>query len=317
MEATNIVENSVKENKFAAGWFTFVQMTKRNMKLYFKDKATVFFSFLSPLIVLLLYVFFLGDLQVDGVAASLQANGIPFDIKEIEALVDSWLISGVVAISCITVALSSLGVIVNDKHGKLINDFIVSPVKSYIVMFSYYFAAFITTLMLTVGVFAVSLIYLAASGGFYISFIEILASLGVIALSCLSSTLVIMALMSFVKSPAALGALSAIVGTGIGFLTGAYMPLEIFPKGVQYVSVAIPGTHSASLFRNLLMAGSLRNITQNAPHLYDGIAKYFSFKLNMFGYEAGTDIMYLYLAGSIVLFAAINLLIYKLKRSGT
>jgi multidrug/hemolysin transport system permease protein len=316
METENIVKNNERSSKLAASWFTFAQMTKRNMKLYFKDKMTVFFSFLSPLIVLLLYVFFLGDLQIDGVTAALDANGVAYNIKDVEAFVESWLISGVVAISCITVALSSLGVIVDDKYKKVLNDFIVSPVKSYTVMFSYYVAAFLTTLILTLGVFAVSLIYLAASGSFFLSAVDILTLIGVIVLSCLSSTLVVMALMSFVKTPAALGVLSTIVGTGIGFLTGAYMPLYMYPDGVQYVASILPGTHSASLFRNLFMTGSLEKITENAPHLYKGLEKMFSFNLNFFGFKAEPYFMYLYLAGSIVVFALVNLLIYKLKRRG-
>ena len=38
-------------------------LTRRNLKIFLKDKANVFFSLLAPLIVLALYVLFLGRLQ--------------------------------------------------------------------------------------------------------------------------------------------------------------------------------------------------------------------------------------------------------------
>ena len=40
-------------------------MVSRNLKIFLKDKANIFFSLLCPLIVLALYVLFLGKIQVD------------------------------------------------------------------------------------------------------------------------------------------------------------------------------------------------------------------------------------------------------------
>ena len=39
-------------------------MTRRGLKIFLKDRASVFFSLLAPLIILLLYVLFLGDVQI-------------------------------------------------------------------------------------------------------------------------------------------------------------------------------------------------------------------------------------------------------------
>lgn len=36
-------------------------MVKRNLKIYFQDKAAVFFSMLSVIIIFALYIFFIGD----------------------------------------------------------------------------------------------------------------------------------------------------------------------------------------------------------------------------------------------------------------
>lgn len=51
-------------------------MTARNLKIFLKDKANIFFSLLAPLIVLALYVLFLGRVQADGINESLAAAGV-------------------------------------------------------------------------------------------------------------------------------------------------------------------------------------------------------------------------------------------------
>ena len=109
------------------------------------------------------------------------------------------------------------------------------------------------------------------------------------------------------------GALSGFVGivsAAIGFLIGAYMPMSAFPDGVEYVAALLPGTHSAGLFRNFLMSGALENLTAGLPQAaHDGIAGAFSMEIDLFGANVGTDIMAVYIAGSIVLFAVLNLVL--------
>ena len=51
--------------KFILHGNAFYRLTVRNLKLFLKDKMQVFFSLLAPLIVLFLYVAFLGDVQMD------------------------------------------------------------------------------------------------------------------------------------------------------------------------------------------------------------------------------------------------------------
>ena len=51
-------------------------LTRRNLKIFLKDKANVFFSLLAPLIVLVLYVLFLGRIQEDGLLAALEEMGV-------------------------------------------------------------------------------------------------------------------------------------------------------------------------------------------------------------------------------------------------
>ena len=51
-----------------------IAFAKRNLKLFFRDKSSVFFSLLSVLIVLGLYVLFLGDQLVSSMKDVTGAN---------------------------------------------------------------------------------------------------------------------------------------------------------------------------------------------------------------------------------------------------
>ncbi|TXT17197.1 MAG: ABC-2 type transport system permease protein [Erysipelotrichaceae bacterium] len=83
---------------------TIKALTIRNLKLFFRDKALVFFSFLSVMIILGLYVLFLGDINVANIKSL-----VGQDLPGIEALVYGWMLPGVIAISTVTLALGNMG----------------------------------------------------------------------------------------------------------------------------------------------------------------------------------------------------------------
>ena len=45
---------------------TVLMMASRNIRIYVRNRMSVFFSFLSVIIIIALYVLFLGKVQVDG-----------------------------------------------------------------------------------------------------------------------------------------------------------------------------------------------------------------------------------------------------------
>ena len=52
-----------------------LSIVNRNMKKYLRDKASVFFSFLSVIMVLALYLLFLGDMQIQSIESVV--NNLP------------------------------------------------------------------------------------------------------------------------------------------------------------------------------------------------------------------------------------------------
>ena len=292
------------DNVYALG-----QIVKRCLKMFFKDGMSVFFSLLAPLIVFLLYVLFLGDIQVDSVMSSFP-DGVEVSKSAVKGFVDSWMTAGVLGVGCITVSFSANSIMVQDKQRGKILDCLVSPVKRSTVTLAYFLFNYAVTVCICTMVYAVCLIYLAARGAFFLTAADVFAAFGIILYASLSSTLITVFVSSFVKTEAALGGLSGIISAAVGFLLGAYMPLSIFPKAIQYISCLLPGTHAAGMFRVILMNGALENLTAGWPSaVKTSLEDAFSLKIDFFGKNAGIEVMAIYVAVAIIVFLMLNVLL--------
>ena len=89
--------------------YALFALARRNIKVFLKDKANVFFSLLAPLIVLALYALFLGRVQTDGILAALAEAGVTGGESAVRAFCDSWMLAGSVSCACITVPLCACG----------------------------------------------------------------------------------------------------------------------------------------------------------------------------------------------------------------
>ena len=290
--------------------------TERNLKLFLKDKANIFFSLLSPLIVLLLYVFFLGRVQTDGMIASLETLGISGGEDHVRAFADSWMLSGVLTCGCITVPLCACGQMVEDKKRGISADMLASPVPRWLPFAAYFCSVLAAGLVICLIVYAVCLVWLALAGSWCLSVADCFAILGTLLLSVFSSSTLLILIVRFFRSEGAFTGLNVILGTVIGFLVGAYMPLSMFPEAVQTITLFIPGGYSAGMFRNFFLRGSLDVISQElSPQFAEALADEYSLTLRGFGGEVTLPVMAVVLAGCTVLFAAVNVLI-SLKMSG-
>ena len=73
-------------------------LIKRNVKLFFKDKGMFFTSLITPAILLILYVTFLGNVYRDNFTSNLPA-ALNLSERMIEGLVGGQLISSILAVS--------------------------------------------------------------------------------------------------------------------------------------------------------------------------------------------------------------------------
>lgn len=277
----------MKADKFKDGAVTLSKLVERSLKIFLKDKVGVFFSLLAPLIVLVLYVLFLGDLQMDGIKSAFE--GALIDEKLLRNFVDSWMLAGVVSVACITVSFSAQGIMIQDKEKGVLSDMLASPVSRGLIETGYLISNFVVTLCISLIVLAVAFIYLAITGWTQ-SFADVMWLIALTVMSVLSSSILSTLICSALKTSSQHSAFVGIMSAVIGFLVGAYMPLSAFPKGVQYVTLFVPGTYSASLYRNLFMSGALEKIDKALPGAGEGLKDSFSMELDFFGKTIGADV---------------------------
>ena len=282
---------------------TVRSLTGRNLKLFFRDKASVFFSLLSVIIIIALYALFLGDIQVQNLE-----DGSGQTIPGAEWLVNAWIFAGILAVSTVTVSLGAYGTMVDDVHGGQIKDFFVSPIKRSQLVAGYMVSSAVISLIMNLVAFAISEAYIVLSGGDLLSPLQMLETLGILSLSIFSFSSLVCFVTSFVKSPRAFGTLSTIVGTMIGFLTGIYVPVGILPESIGTVMKFIPFTYSAVWLRQVFTAAPMEMVFNGAPaEAVKGYADMYGINL-YFGDTLVTPwMMALIIAGTGLLFFALSL----------
>ena len=288
-------------------------MTKRNIKLFFKDKGMFFASLITPLILLVLYATFLDKVYKDSFTSSMPET-LDVSARIIDGVIAGQLTSSILAVSCVTVSFCSNMIMVNDKVTKAINDYKITPVKSYMISLSYYIATLISTLIIVYVAFFACLIYTSAVGFFMSASDVFLIMLDVILVTMFGLSLSSI-INFFLKSQGQISAVGTIVSAGYGFICGAYMPLSNFSKGLQNVLSFLPGTYGTSLFRNHCMQGALKAF-ENEGIPVDVIDKIkTSVDCNLFFFDNKVSIvsMYLVIVLSVVVLFGIYVLMNYLK----
>lgn len=236
-------------------------LTARNLRLFFRDRLGVFFSLLSALILFLLYTLFLGSGQIDDLQASFPAAAE----EEVKGFVDTWMFAGIVGITAITTGLGAMNVFVEDSSSGRFRDFLVSPIRRESLITGYLLSAGVVALIMTTVVFAVSLAYLYLVDGVVFGPGRIAVIYGYLALSCLAFAALSAFAVTFVRTAGAYSALSTIVGTILGFLAGAYIPVGALPDGVRTVVTALPFMQASVPVRQQMTDESLMDMAGDQP----------------------------------------------------
>lgn len=297
-----------KYNKYR-NFNSVIGLTTRNVKLFFKDKVTVFFSLLAPILVFMIYVLFLGDIQSDAIN-NLIAGQFELDQSYVSHLANSWMIAGVCGVACLTVGLNSMLSIVYDKENSVINDFTASPVSTSKILLSYFLGGFIVTFSLVFVVLVIGVVYLGISSGVWFSASEIISLILILFVSALSAVMFMAFIMNFFSKQSSSAAFTGIFTALVGFLLGAYIPITTLPLAVQYIANLVPGSHSTALFRQVFLSNAIDNLPISVPSEFiDGVMQNYSFNLNMFGLEVSAVFNYIYLAVSVAVFFGLYMLV--------
>lgn len=239
--------------------FIMTAFTIRNFKLYFRDKAGVLFSLLSVVIIIVLYAVFLGDVWL---------NDSMKNLPDTDVLMNTWLVSGLLAVTSVTTTMGAFSTMIDDKIKKINKDFYSSPLKRAHITGGYLFSTFLVGVIMMIATLIAAQIYLVAKGGAFFSLAALVKIFCLILFSTLANTSMVCFIVSFFKTHSAFSAASTILGTLIGFLTGIYLPIGSLSEGVQTVIKFFPPSHSAALFKQVIMETAMEHSFEGIPVQY-------------------------------------------------
>jgi len=243
-------------------------LVRRNMRLFFRDRASVFFSLLSVLIIILLYALFLAKMQVNGITEAIRNAGLVPDEDAIRFFVDSWIMGGILATGTVTTSLGAIGILVDDRHRGAARDFQVSPVRRSQLVAGYLLSTFLVSLVMSLIAFVIAEAYIVLSGGELLSLSGMLGTVGVLSLCILAFSALMCFLATFMKTPGAFGSFSTVVGTLLGFFMGIYVPIGVLPESIQVFMKVLPFNSAAVLLRQQFMTKPLALVFTGVPESF-------------------------------------------------
>ncbi len=292
-------------------------LIRRNCRLFFRDKGMFFSSLITPIILLVLYVTFLGNVYRDSFTGALPESFVIEDAL-LNATVGGQLISSLLAVCCVTVAFCSNLLMVQDRVSGARRDLAVSPVRPSTIAVAYFCASALATLLISLTALAVCLGYLAMAGWllragdvlFMLLDAALLTLFGVALSSCVNFPL---------RTQGQGSAVGTIVSAGYGFLCGAYMPISNFSSGLQKVLSFLPGTYGTSLLRNHALAGAYREMARIGfpAEVIEAIRDSIDCNLYFFGRSVSIGGMYAVLVGATLLLVGLYVLLNAVRRERT
>lgn len=296
---------------------SFRALTRRNILLFFKDKGMFFTSLITPLILLLLYGTFLGNVFRDSITSALP-EGLLLSDRLLDGYVGGQIVSSILAVSCVTVAFCSNMQMVQDRVTGCRRDLTVSPLKLTTLSVSYYAATLAVTLLVCGVACLLCLLYVAAVG-WYLSVADVLLLLLDVLLLTLFGTALSSIINFFLRTQGQISAVGTIVSSTYGFISGAYMPISQFSSGLQKIISFLPGTYGTVLLRQHAMRGVCAEMAAQGipPQLLASLRDAMDCNLYFFGTKVPQSALYLVLIGAVVLLLAVYVLLnaFHLKKS--
>ena len=240
-----------------------LKLILRNYKVYTRDKTALLMSFLSVIILVIIYQVFLGQLQLDVIKQIIGSDTIPDSTVK---MVNLWLISGLTTIISMTSTLGTFGVMVSDREKKIAEDLEASPISKFKLEMSYaVFAIVFGSILTLISCIFAMILFNGFDSLLVYAPIDFLKIFGIILLSAAASVAIVMPILSVISTNSAFTALSTIIGTLIGFISGVYISIGSVGDVLRQVMTWFPLTHINALLKQVLMKSSIEEVFNKAP----------------------------------------------------
>ncbi len=293
---------------------TVFLLTQRNVKIFFRDKSVFLPALIAPLILLFLFIAFLGDVYRDSFISAL--GGMTIEKSIVEGFAGGWLISSLIAVCAVSIAFTANIVMVQDRVSGARHDFTASPVSNSALALSYFIATAIVTSVICFAALFIGFIYIACVG-WYLSvadvFLTILDTFILVLFGTALSTLV----NYFIRSQGGITAVEAIVSSAYGFLCGAYMPISSLAAGLKDVILFLPGTYGTSLMHTHLMNGAVEAAGSSLSlpaEAMKGVLDGFDCNLYFFDNAVPVWVKYLVICAAVAVLVGVYILLCSLHK---
>ena len=291
-----------------------LELISRNRKVYTRDRLAFFMSFLSVIILILVYQIFLGQIQIDAIKEALNSDTASTDTIQ---MVNYWLISGLTTIISMTSTLGAFGVMVSDREKKLSEDFKVSPVSNFKIELSYAIFAILFGIIMTMFscIFAIGM-FNGFSSLLDFSTTDYLSILGIVSMGTVLAATIILPILAFIRTSSAFTTLSTIVGTFIGFISGVYLSIGSVGESLQQVMTWFPLTQVNALLKQILMKDAISKVFDHAPStvIMNYKESYGVILQNPSGEHLSNQFMFAYVSIIIVVLLGVHFMIKKVKK---
>ena len=248
----------------------FLALNKRNVKLYFKDHSAVFFSLLSMLIVIMLMVFFLGNVANSSILDAMKVlpgRDVAKDEESVKSIVYFWTIAGIITINAASVTHAFYSNMIKDRNDNKLNSILVMPINRSTITASFVFGAWFVSVIMGVITLAVTEVIGIIKGYEAFSFLTHLHILLIICVNSLVYSAILFFFGSIVKSESAWGAIGIIIGTLSGFFGGIYLSIGSLSEGVVKVIKCFPFIYGTSALREVMLKGVEDSFFENTPSI--------------------------------------------------
>lgn len=301
---------------------TLLRLVKRNILIYLRNRANVFFSLLSMLIIIGLMAVFLGNMNTDNVVDLLnQYGGVRdtlADRTNAAQLVLLWTLAGIVVVNSLSISVTMVGFMVEDEENQRLSSFYVTPVKRGIFVMGYIIAAVVMAFIICFLTFAIGELYVWVTGGTLMTFPQLVNILLLILLNVFMSASLIFFITNFVHSTSAFSGLSTIIGTLVGFLAAIYLPMGMLPAKIQTVLKCFPLLHGCSLMREAFTNQALLTTFKNCPNeVINGYKEYMGITISWGDSLIDNKFKVAFLLISGIIFIILSALIQKKRNTVT
>lgn len=295
-----------------------ISFTRRNLLIYLKNKFQIFFSILTSIIVIMLYLLFLKKSYTEPLISALNKMHLYILKNDISLLSDILIISSTVILSTITIPFTLLQTMISDKEAKIDYDIISSPLKRYEIILGYYFSAVVAGFFISSFFTILSFIYIIGIKSYAINLIVISKIIGLNLLASLSSSAIFMVLVSFINRLATASAIYGLFSAVIGFVIGAYMPLSTFSKKIQQLFLLLPQTQLTQMYKKIYSYTLLNKMSKDdrsalSTSFIKELKKAYSIEIDFFNKPLTNDKIIIYVSVFLVITLSLSIFIYHKK----